>query len=199
MNPEEKKKYIMLGGLFAVLLGVVVWQFTKGTATPATPAGKTGAKTTGTAASKTAGAKTAAAKVGATVATDSDIMFREADVDIDALLANIAKVNFDYEVEHIDRDPMAPLVGEIANQQGALDAGSPASAVAVLRKSVTGILYDAVNPAAVVDNVVVREGFTYPGGVVVESIERDHVVFRVGDSLVPVHLKEMRGTSNTSS
>jgi hypothetical protein len=199
VNPQDRKKYIMLGGLFAVLLGVVIYQFTKGGATappPSDKAAKATAKTAGKAA-KTAAGKAAGKSAAKTDgATEGEIRFQEADVDIDALLQNIAKVNFDYELERIDRDPMRPLVGQIQNQEGVLDANAPASAVAVLRKSVTGILYNSQNPAAVVDDEVVREGFTYPGGVVVDSIEPTRVVFRVGDSLVPVQIKDLGVNTN---
>jgi hypothetical protein len=59
-----------------------------------------------------------------------------------------------------------------------------------MNKVVSGIVWDERHSLAVVDNEVVYPGYVYADGVTVESIERDRVVFKVGDSLIQNPLKE---------
>jgi hypothetical protein len=67
---------------------------------------------------------------------------------------------------------------------------APATAVQVMNKVVSGIVWDERRPLAVVDNEVVYAGYAYADGTTVESIERDRVIFKVGDSLIQNPLKE---------
>jgi hypothetical protein len=109
------------------------------------------------------------------------------------LLANIKEVDFDYETERLPRDPMAPLVGTLTRKapEGTEEQpAAPPTAVQVMNKVVSGIVWDERHPLAVVDNEVVCPGYVYADGVTVESIERDRVVFKVGDSLIQNPLKE---------
>jgi hypothetical protein len=120
-------------------------------------------------------------------------------VDLDQLLERIQSVDFDYDEERVPRNPMAPLVGPMApprlasadsqteeQRQAAFEAQ-----LAVRAMAVTGIIWDAYNPVAIIDDEVVGMGYEFPTGVSVEKIEPDRVIMRVNDSLVPVELKEL--------
>lgn len=186
MNPDTRKK-IILAVLMLLAAGVVVYQLTRSTASPAA-SGKAGAKT---AAAKPAGGK-AAPKPGAAKpapGANSPESIQEVDVNIDELLKEVAEVNFDYQSQHIDRDPMTPLVGIV--RPGLENAKNKPSITSVINKRVTGIIYDPADPVAVVDDEVVHEGYVYPDGTVVNAIDRDKVVFKVGDSLIPVEMKKL--------
>ncbi len=87
---------------------------------------------------------------------------------------------------------MSPLIGYINTGGQEINAQAPVeNTLQVMRKKVSGIIYDANNPVAVVDDEVVAVGHVYPTGVVVYDIEPKRVVFKVGDSLIPVDLKEL--------
>jgi hypothetical protein len=88
---------------------------------------------------------------------------------------------------------MAPLVGSLtrkAPESTEEQPAAPPTAVQVMNKVVSGIVWDERHPLSVVDNEVVYPGYVYADGVTVESIERDRVVFKVGDSLIQNPLKE---------
>ena len=199
---NQKKQIIILVALCIVVVGVLVFQFTRGSGTPAAGAGKNAAakadqaaaNKSGASASKAAPAKAAAAEPAPEAGTqDETVQIKKADVNIDDLLSGIKEVDFDYDQNRLPRDPMAPLVGTLTRKnEGAenTEAATPATPVQVMNKIVSGILWDARRPLAVVDNEVVYPGYVYADGVVVESIDRDHVTFKVGDSLIQNPLKE---------
>ncbi len=117
--------------------------------------------------------------------------------DLDELLARVKEVDFAYDAVAIARNPMRPLVGSATPRMMTATAGGPGEpldaqglALVATRMSVTGIVWDANDPVAVVDNEVVHRGYEFATGVVVEDIEPSRVVLRAGDSLVPVDLKE---------
>ena len=120
---------------------------------------------------------------------------RETDVDIQALLSSIKEVDFDYDREREARDPLTPLVGALArrmDEQTASDETVPPAILGdILSKTVSGIVWDARRPVAVVDNEVVYPGFQYPDGTSVAAIDPGKVVFKVGDSLIQVELEEL--------
>jgi hypothetical protein len=191
--------------LVVLFVGVLVFQFTRKPPSPPV-APKTAATKTATrepaahtAASPTASAaKPAASAAAAKAAPGGRTEIKKADVNIDELLAGIKEVDFDYDKERLSRDPMMPLVGTLTKAQtkgeeGAAPEGTvqQATPVTVMNKVVSGIVWDAKRPLAIVDNDIVYPGYTYADGTVVEAIERDHVVFRVGDSLIQVQLKEL--------
>ena len=196
---SKKTQFIMLAVMGVVLVAVVVYQLTR-EAPPPPAAGKTasqpqGASKTGTTTSTPAAAHAAkTASPSAPAATPaSQTQIKKVDVNIDDLLANIKEVDFDYGGERLPRDPMAPLVGTLTAKQGQDTEErptAPATAVQVMNKIVSGILWDQRHPLAVVDNEVVYPGYVYADGASVESIERDRVVFKVGDSLIQNPLKE---------
>jgi hypothetical protein len=174
---ENQRQYIILGALFAVLIGVLVWQFVLRPSEAPTPAPPSaGAK-------PSSGAKTSEAP-------QSPPRIEKVDINIDDLLANVQVVSFDYAMNRIERDPLAPLVGRL--RPGLNEPiGNTSQAMEVLRKSVTGIVYDEHDPVAVVDNTVVHVGYVFPNGVEVHAIEPTRVIFKVGDALIPVEMKEL--------
>jgi hypothetical protein len=181
MNPQNRKQIIIVAVLAIVLLGVLVFQVTRGAKPPvvppvkATPGGGPALPVT------TASAKTAA---------EQPIELKPVDIDPDILLKDIEVVPFDYQSNRIERDPMTPLIGIIRAGEAA-KAIVPGTPQDVLQKKVTGIIWDKYNPMAVVDDEVVGLGHAYPNGVQVYSIERDRVVFKVRDALIPVPMKEL--------
>lgn len=186
MNPQ-RKQIMIAAGLGIVLLGVLVYQFVlrpdaNPAGAPTQAAAKTPAASTAAHAPASAAAKTAAANTP------------PVEVDIYALLASIKEVDFDYEKDRIPRDVMAPLVGKVAVRTGEDGAAAgkvaPATLGKVMSKVVSGIVWDESYPVAVVDNEVVEPGYEYADGTVVDTIEEDYVVFRVGESLIQVELKE---------
>lgn len=180
MNDQNRKQIILLALLGAAAVAVVVYQFMfAGGPTPAPSA--TPPKAGGTAAKNTAAAKT---QLAATT------KLQAVDVDIDELLRGIKIVTFDYEQQRVDRNPMTPLVGFV--RAGELETViQPGTLLDVRRKRVTGIVYDARDPVAIVDDEIVAPGFQYPDGIRVQAIEPNRVVFQVGDTLVPVEMKEL--------
>ena len=182
---SQRRRIIIMAVLGVVLVGVMFYQFViKGGAAPA-PA-KPSATVPGNTAGGPAAAPSAAPAAGAAPADSAEI-------DIDALLASIQEVDFDYEKDRVPRDVMAPLVGKVAvrtDEEGTGAPVAPATLGKVMSKMVSGIVWDESFPVAVVDNEVVEPGYEYADGTVVESIEEDHVVFRVGESLIEVELKE---------
>jgi hypothetical protein len=180
MNEQNRKQIILLAVLGAVAAGVVAYQFLfAGGAAPAPS--KAAPKAEGSAAKNTAAAKT---QLAATT------KLQAVDVDVDELLRGIKIVTFDYEQQRVDRNPMTPLVGYV--RPGELEpAIQPGTLLDVRRKRVTGIVYDARDPVAIVDDEIVAPGFQYPDGIRVQAIEPNRVVFQVGDTLVPVEMKEL--------
>lgn len=183
MNAQNKKQVIIAGVLGVALVVVLVWQlFIKGVSPPkaGTAAGaKPPVQTAKTASPPPAGA-----------ADNGPMRLKTDEVDLDKLLEDIEVVTFDYQASRIERDPMAPLIGYIRPGETKAVLETPVVAD-VRRKKVTGIIWDEYDPVAVVDNELVSLGHTYPNGVEVYSIERDRVLFKVGDSLYPVEMKEL--------
>lgn len=187
MTDETKKKAGAAFGLIAVLVvGYQAYNMTRAPSGATTWKTKSGG-TTATSTPRTPAGGTAVASAGGAI---DPLTFQEDVVDIDALLKDIEVVNFDYQTEHEPRDPMSPLVGLIRPQTG-MEAQAPMTRTDVMNRKVTGIIQDPVSPAAVVDDEVVTQGYVYPDGTVVYAIERDRVVFRIGDSLVPVEMKKL--------
>jgi hypothetical protein len=209
---SQRNQIILLVALGLAVVGILVFQLTrkpvsspvpvdssgKSSKTSAAPAstgannaatGKPAAGKPSTSAKSAASSKNAAAKKGA----EEDVQIKKADVNIDELLAGIKEVDFDYEQNRLPRDPLAPLVGKLAHKKdenGEEQPAAPATAVQVMNKIVSGILWDERRPLAVVDNEVVYPGYVYADGITVESIDRDRVTFKVGDSLIQNPLKE---------
>jgi hypothetical protein len=114
--------------------------------------------------------------------------------DMESMLTSVVEETFDYAANHIARDPMVPLVGYInpeTQAQADPAAPLPPPRLSLIRtKRVTGIVFDTNDPMAIVDNEVIYPGYTYPDGVVVDSITEDSVVFRFDESKITVELEE---------
>lgn len=187
MNEQNKKQMIMAGVLLVALLLVLVYQFgIKGLATEAPPATK---KTTTKA--KASKKSSAAQSGGAFDTTDLD------SIDIVALIATVEVIPFDYALSRTARNPMAPLVGNLPPGLTADTDGSDESdALAYVQRGTTatrevsGIIWDKQFPVAIVDDVVVHVGYEFPNGAQVHSIEPTRVLFKVGETIIPVEMKE---------
>lgn len=185
MDPNMRKN-IIAGVLFVVAIGVVIYQLGFAGGTPPPDGGGAPAPAVGAAGTPATapGAATQAAAAG------QALRLTKVDVNIDELLAGVKEVTFDYDAMRIDRDPLAALVGgPLAQKNGIPDVFGGRGEI--LRKKITGIIFDANNPIAVVDDEVVGVGYTYPNGVKVHAIEKDKVIFQLGDSLIPVEMKEL--------
>lgn len=200
MNPQNRKQFIMAAALGAVLVGVLVYQFVFAGGTKPPPPPK--ANTTAAGAAKPAAVKPSSPAGGPTGkmaaasekqgATSLDSLGMDIDQLLDDLLKEVQVVSFDYQAAASDRDPMTPLVGYIQTGQAITPtetAGSPIP-FPLLQKKVSAILWDQYNPVAVVDDEVVAAGHVYPGGIQIQAIERDRVIFKINDALVPIELKE---------
>ena len=206
---SQRRQLIIMGAVGAILVAVVAFQLLrKGPPLPSAMKGEKPAASakagstppaatakTAPAAAKAAPAPAAAAGAGSAPPAATEI--KKTDINIDELLAGIKEVDFDYEKERTPRDSLMPLVGTLAKtREGGETKEQPqvagtATAIRVMNKVVSGILWDQRRPLAIVDNEVIYPGFEYPDGTQVESIERDRVVFKVGESLIQVELKEL--------
>lgn len=172
MNDNTNKRNMIILGVMGVVLVVVLGRALMPLMSGGSSTSKSAAKTTNT-------------PTRAQVQT-----LKEVDIDADELLNNIRPVTFIYESERIERNPMTPLVGTLnaISSPTAIVRGSVSS---VMQKRVTGIVWDKYNPAAIVDEEIVTKGHEYPDGVRVYSIEPDQVTFQVGDTRVPIKMKEL--------
>ena len=181
MNPEDRKKYIILGVLLIAAAGVVGYQVLSGPGAPPTlPANDRPQPT-----------ETEAPAAGSA--------FVRAEVDLDQLIDSIQEVDFNYETEAVPRNPMTPRIGvtgeAVVGERGLVGPVSPALSVA-RSMVITGIMYDSDEPVAVLENradqevEIVSVGHEFPVGILVESIEESRVVLRVGDMRIPKTLEE---------
>lgn len=182
MEPEQRKQIIILAVLVVAAVGVIAYQFSGGS-TPAT----TGAVSTG--------------DEGEAGSEPKSVIADASKVDLNSLMQNIKEVDFDYGEEHVSRNPMRPLVG-ITSMSMELAAATPGGEAVneqtddarkifmASRMRVSGIVYSELSPMAVVDGEVVPEGYRFPTGIVVQTIEPNRVVLRAGDTLVPRELRE---------
>lgn len=204
---NDRNQKIMAGVLALVLVCVLVFQLTRSPKLPAGASQKTAA-TAPAAATPTSAASSAQSGASHAAAAGGDLQLKRVDIDIDALLSQIKEVGFEYELEKVARNPYTPLVGRsllsgAAGVKGAEPApiGERALREEVEKITVTGIICGDISPVAVVSYIfngkikdeVVTPGFEFPTGVVVDSIESDKVVFRVGNlPPIPVPLKELK-------
>ncbi|MBI4556914.1 MAG: hypothetical protein HY706_04960 [Candidatus Hydrogenedentes bacterium] len=191
MNAQQQKILVIVVLLVAAA-GILYWQLGStgdDTATAGTQADQTGTTPPAADGSATAPASPTAPKP----------QYQQTKIDIDALLSSVKEITFDYEKEQLARNPMSPLVGKEAGPD-IITRGGPQPPIAppeqVRRFKVTGIVWNKSNPIAVIDNQVTNEvvskGYTFREGAVVEDIQPDHVVLRVGDSSVTLTLKDVK-------
>lgn len=210
MTPQTKK-LIFLGVLGVVALFVVLRPFLseseeqrkyrenvekaeRDRAAGLVPGGPASAQP---AAAKPGGTTPPAGAANGTAASRSQ--FQRAEVDIDALIASIQEVTFDYDEERTRINPMTPLVGPMAPMRLAVsqdgEETGPASQEDVLQLirglRLTGILWDKRDPMAVINDDIVARGFLFEDtGVKVHDIEKDRVILNVNDVLVPLEMEE---------
>jgi hypothetical protein len=174
-QPEGLKQLATPKGIAMIVLLLVAVGFVVYQLMPAT-----GGTSTGTSAARPS---------GQTQQADARRL-KEVDIDADDLLSKVRAVTFNYAERRIERQPMRPLVGRV--QPGAINvAQQPGTASSVLRKSITAIMIAGDATSAIVDNEVVYVGYVYPDGVQVQEIQPGRVIFKVGDSLIPVEMKEL--------
>ena len=172
MDPEQKKKAIILGVL-VLALPVLLWWFVFRTSPDEAAFNQ---------------AQAANQNVPGTPPIQS--VFDQNPVDINELFASIQEVSFRYAEEQIPRDPMLPVsgaqIGVLGGANGGISMADEPVVYVAQRLEVTGIIWDEDAPVAVindgsVDNIV-EVGFTYPNynnRLRVKSIGEDHVVVEV--------------------
>lgn len=175
---SEQKKHIMLVVLVIIAIAVVVYQLVLAGG-PAT--------TTSTQRPERQTARTTAQRTP-DVPT---VTFQEVDVDIDELLEGIQVVTFDYSLERRSRNPLTPLVGAATMMAEEMTQTPQARMVDVLRMELSGIVWDEYDPFAVVDDMVVHVGYTFPDDIQVYAINPTNVVFLVGDALVRIDMEDL--------
>lgn len=195
----DTKKLVIVAILGVVLAGVLVYQFVRKPPPPPDPGPNAEVPAVAQTPAAPAAASTAPKRPAASpaqAATETTEL-SEIDIDVSELLSGIKEVAFDYDREPMPRgNPMKPLVGTVITPAIIEDQGQAAAAqrtpawVELMSKVVAGIVWDPHNPVAVVDNEVVFPGYEYPSGILVNAIEPDRVVFKLGDSLVEIELKE---------
>lgn len=131
------------------------------------------------------------------VAPGAQSQFKEVAFEIDELIQGVQEVEFDYERQRLGRNPMTPLVGPRFVRTGEadeplLDDRVQRTRAELMARSIrlTTIVWDDVDPFAILNNEVVSTGYTFPEGVVVEAIEQSRVILRVENTLIPVNLEE---------
>lgn len=203
MNEQNKKQIIIAAVLGVILVGVLVKQFVL------TPGGKTAAPAAG-------GAKTAQAGKPSLDKAAASGSLQQVDIDIEALIKSVEVEPINYATVRVARNPMDPLVGGALQNLGAgpteqggvtsangepgqdpaadpnamQQPNAPTPLTEAYSKRVTGIVWDVSNPVAVVDDEVVSVGHVFPNGTQVYSIEPSRVILKVGDSTIPIEMKD---------
>lgn len=211
MNEQNRKQVILAAILGIALLGVLVYQFVLREAPPLPSDAlgndqstqTTGSPVTGAPATVAAPALASApggaappAGVRAPAPYPPSANKPLELEDIQAMIASVEVKPIDYPQVRIARNPMTPLVGSMRQQgsEGASDA--PAEVMTQVKidttasKQVSGIIWDPQYPVAIVDDMVVHVGYVFPNGAQVQEIEPTRVLFKVGNTIIPVEMKE---------
>lgn len=207
MNEQNRKQVIFAAILGTVLLGVLLYQFVLRGAPPLPTDGMNDNQNATSAAAKapatvTAPATTAASGRNALPAgVAAPAPYPQADKpleleDIQAMIASVEVKPIDYPKVHIARNPMTPLVGAMHQQGAESSTDAPAEVMTQVKidttasKQVSGIIWDEEYPVAIVDDMVVHVGYVFPNGAVVDKIEPTRVLFKVGNTIIPVEMKQ---------
>ncbi len=129
---------------------------------------------------------------GGTQQRTGQSVFKKSNVDLDALLASVKEVDFDYQKERTERNPMRPLVGKSTPSlvAGGIKNVTHQAAEAIARTMrVTGIVYDRQNPLAVINDQVVYRGYAFDANLIVEDIEPTRVLLRANDAVIPIEME----------
>jgi hypothetical protein len=193
MNPQRRNQ-IILGVLGAVAAVIVVWQVVLPMFSSPTPAA------TPTQAGAPAKPGQPAAATAAKAAAKPGSNFDSQPLNVDELLANVQSVDFNYIEESKlanARDPMTPLVyktfegAQVATGlPGTVTVGKTENILRARQMVLSGIIYNAQSPVAIIENEIVGPGYQFPSGIVVESISEDGVVLRVEDTPIERKLGE---------
>lgn len=136
-----------------------------------------------------------------TITEKIESAFRQDEIDIPELLANIQDVRFDYKAVHEARNPMRPLVGSaVLTSAGIQDTDTPGSYTdedllyIVSAMSFTGVIWDKEIPLAILDNELVYQGYEFGSlGIIVTDISADSVVLMVPLSDGPIeHVQRLK-------
>lgn len=186
MDDQKKKQIIIAGALGAVLIGVLVYQlFLTGTPPPGSAPSSNGE----TAAAGADAGGAAGAKKPVKPKKEDVNLLQATEINIEELTQSVEVQPIDYVAVKIARNPMAPLVGIVVQDEGEPDT-RPDEPKHIPPKEVTGIIWDEMNPVAIIDNMVVHEGFMFADGIVVQTIEPTRVLLKNGESIVPLEMKE---------
>ncbi len=181
MDDQKKKQVIVAAALGAVLVAVLVYQLVL--AGGPSPTGGADAPPSQEQQPERPARTQAAAQPDAVAVEDIDIL---------ALTRTVEVKPINYAGVRIDRNPMTPLVGimgpDYVDESGLED--DPESHKALIRRVVTGIIWDPRKPLAIVDNDVVHEGYVFADGVVVHEIEPTRVLLKDNDMISPLEIKE---------
>lgn len=186
MDPEQKKQAIVGGVIGVVLAGVLLWQFVL------KPGPGSGADSADTGAQEED--------------LIDDVGFVFAEKDMDALAESVDMLDFNYQAMRLAaeaRDPMRPLTqrppGGGNGDTGPVRPEQEMFLSAIRARAISGIVWDEVNPCAVVDNEIVfvdsrvlldKANPAASDCLVVVDIGKDYVRFRGGDVEEAVSLKE---------
>ena len=183
MTPDQKKKIGIVVVLVIALGGVIFWQMKPNPAYKTANQNAAAAKPQKTATGTASGA---AGGVGS--------VFEEV-INLDELLASVKTIEFDYGLMPRRNNPMRPktdiyVIPDPGPGPGPGPPIDPGIISKIRSKIVSGIMWDPYSPLAVVDNEVLALGDVILDGVIVDSIEQDRVIFRVGNQPIPVEMKE---------
>ncbi|MCC6487793.1 MAG: hypothetical protein IT364_09860 [Candidatus Hydrogenedentes bacterium] len=229
MNPKQRNRVIVLVVLGVIVVFLLWWQIFRETPEQRAYRENYERSRTQTATATVPGAEDAGASEGAPAAPPAaepgaapepapaapaggqpavgGSKFQQSDVNIDELIAGIKEVDFDYDEVAADINPMTPLVGPFAPPRVATTEGAAGEGPAIRQDvqalvrniRVTGIMWDARDPMAVVSfpvqgeqvTEIVTRGYAFPDmGVTVHDIETDRVKLNINGMLVPIELEE---------
>jgi hypothetical protein len=180
MNNQQKQIVVLViaGIVLAGVIGVQMYRMSAPGAPPAAPRPATPASAT------------AAGPASASLAMDLEENAPLNPEALEALLAGIKQVTFNYPVNP-GRDPMIPLLRDTIGP--GLGEFTPLGQYVLSdprNKVVSAIIGSGGQRYAVVDEDVVFPGYVYPDGVRVEAIHPKYVTFNFDDKRVDVPLKE---------
>ncbi len=186
MNEQNKKQIIIVAVLGVVLAAVLFYQFVlaDGGASAPSPS-PSGQEDRPAATRRTARDRAAAAPAQ---------VLRDVDIDLKELTQSVEVRPLDYLSVRIARNPMAPLVGDLFSRRAPGEEAPPVPIEQEIdkmaSKQVSGIIWDTANPVAIVDDIVVHNGYLFPTGAEVYDIQKNRVLFKVGETIIPVEMKE---------
>jgi len=170
VNDVNPQQLAILIGLILVVVGVGVYQYMNVAGAPARPS------------------SAATAPAGGNTIEDIGQIQDVSQADLDELVLAVSQDIIDYAQERVQRNPMLPVIGGPPTGEGE-DEYLPPPPVPY---KVTGILYDAYDPMAVVDGNVVTVGYEFQDGSRIYAIERQQIVIQKGDQVFPVRLEELQ-------